>query len=77
MNLLEFFYYNDNNEQQDDLRYSSENDSSVLKSTDTRKMRLTLKDINHLRRTSEAHEFERENDLKAVKHMYGQKPATE
>lgn len=72
MLLKEFFYFNDKpNDFAVDRRYSNENDSSVLKKDDTRKLRLTLKDINLLRQKSEAHEFEEESELGFIRQMYG------
>jgi hypothetical protein len=76
MKLLEFFYFNDQaNDFIDDKRYDSSRDSDVMKKNDTRKVRLTLKDINMLRKQSEAHQFERESEMEFVRQMYGQPPA--
>ena len=55
-----------------DHRYSPERDQSVLKKSDKRKLRLTLRQINQLRRQSEAHEFEHESELGFIRQMYGQ-----
>ncbi len=56
MLLLEFLYFNDNtNDFSVDRRYSNERDSSILEKDDTRKIRLTLRQINQLRMQSEAH----------------------
>lgn len=78
MKLLEFFYFNDkNNNYSIDRRYSAENDTSVLDKEDTRKVRLTFKQINLLRMQSEAHEAEKESELGFVRQMYGQPPAAE
>lgn len=77
MKLMEFFYFNDvTNKMSDDKRYSSENDISVIKSGDNRKIRLTLKQINQLRQQSEAHEFEQESEREFIKQMYA-RPAPE
>jgi hypothetical protein len=46
-----------------------------MQKSDTRKVRLTLKDINMLRKQSEAHQFERESEMEFVRQMYGQPPA--
>jgi hypothetical protein len=76
MKLLEFFYFNDQaNDFIDDKRYDSSRDSDVMQKSDTRKVRLTLKDINMLRKQSEAHQFERESEMEFVRQMYGQPPA--
>lgn len=72
MLLREFFYLNDNtNDFAVDRRYDNANDSSVLKKSDTRKLRLTLGQINKLRQQSEAHEFEEESEREFIRQMYG------
>lgn len=72
MLLREFFYYKDSGDTFGvDLRYDNSEDDSVLEKNDTRKLRLTLKQINQLRIQSEAHERERESELGFVKQMYG------
>jgi hypothetical protein len=53
-----------------DLRYSPEHDDSPLKKDDTRKSRLTLKQINQLRKASEQHILEQEKELEFVEQMY-------
>lgn len=76
MKLLEFFYFNDKqSDYVDDKRYTNKNDSSVLEKDDTRKVRLTLRQINMLRKQSEAHQFEQAAELEFVQQMYGQPPA--
>jgi hypothetical protein len=73
MLLNEFFYFNDRtNDLAVDRRYESSRDSSVLKKGDTRKIRLTLRQINLLRQQTEAHEFEEESELGFIRQMYGQ-----
>lgn len=72
MLLREFFYYKDSGDTFGvDLRYDNSEDDSVLEKSDTRKLRLTLKQINQLRVQSEAHERERQSELGFVKQMYG------
>lgn len=72
MLLVEFFYFNDkNNDFAKDRRYDSSRDSSVIEKSDTRKVRLTLRQINQLRMQSEAHEMERDSELSFVRQMYG------
>jgi hypothetical protein len=72
MLLNEFFYFNDNtNDFAQDRRYDSSRDSSVLKKNDSRKTKLTLRQINMLRQQAEAHDFERESELGFIKQMYG------
>ena len=53
-----------------DLRYSGSHDDSPLKRKDTRKTRLTLKQINELRKASESHILEQEKELELVQSMY-------
>lgn len=78
MKLLEFFYFNDKQaEYVDDKRYDNQRDSSVLEKGDTRKIRLTLKQINQLRKQSEAHQFEQAAELEFIQQMYGQPPNAE
>ncbi len=78
MKLLEFFYFNDKQaEYVDDKRYENQRDKSVLDKDDTRKMSLTLRQINQLRKQSEAHEFEQAAELEFIQQMYGQPPAAE
>ena len=55
-----------------DKTYEPENDISVLDKADTRKTRLTLKDINSMRLASEAHDALQKEESKFVQKMYGQ-----
>lgn len=72
MLLLEFLYFNDNtNDFANDSRYSNDRDSEVLNKGDTRKIKLTLRQINQLRQQSEAHEFEQESEQEFIRQMYG------
>ena len=71
MLLYEFFYFNNENNLDNDLRYDADRDSSVIKLNDTRKVRLTLKQINYLRKQSEAHDKEKMEELQFIKSMYG------
>jgi hypothetical protein len=48
----------------------------VIHADDTRKTRLTLSQINTIRRTAEARELEQVKELDFIKSMYGQ-PAPE
>lgn len=76
MLLREFFSFdNDTGDYVKDRRYDSNYDSSILKKSDTRKIRLTLRQINRLRMQSEAHELEKDSELSFVRQMYGQPPA--
>ena len=76
MLLKEFFNFDVRSDAyKNDKRYDSSRDSSVVEKSDTRKIRLTLRQINQLRMQSEAHEFEQESELGFVRQMYGQPPA--
>ncbi len=71
MILRELFYADkDMQSVANNLQYNSSRDSSSLKRKDTRKTRLTLRQINELRKTSEAHILEQEKDLELVQSMY-------
>ena len=78
MLLNEFFKFDaEDNDFKNDRRYDPKNDKSVLKLNDTRKIRLTLKQINQLRLQSEAHEAEKVAEQGFVKQMYGNPPEAE
>lgn len=71
MLLKEFINLTKSNlESNRDSIYLSQNDSSVLKKTDTRKSRLTLKMINEIRKASEVHDKEKKEELGLVRKMY-------
>ena len=77
MLLKEFFYFDKNaTEFEDDKRFDAQRDISVIKPSDTRKTRLTLEQLNQIRRTAEAREVEQAKELEFVQLMYGQ-PAHE
>jgi hypothetical protein len=72
MLLNEFFHFNDaSNDFAQDRRYDSSRDSSIVKRSDTRKIRLTLRQINQLRLQAEAHQLETESELGFIRQMYG------
>ena len=71
MKLMEFFTYSQDGFEQD-KNYEPNNDISVLDKDDTRKTRLTLKDINEMRLASEAHEAQQKEEAVFVQKMYGQ-----
>ena len=71
MILREFFTYTADGFEQDKT-YEPENDISVLDKDDTRKTRLTLKDINSMRLASEDHDAQQKEEAKFVQKMYGQ-----
>jgi hypothetical protein len=78
MLLNEFIYYSNNSgEIASDRRYDGSRDSDVIKRSDTRKVRLTLGQINKLRMSSESHEVESESEINFIKQMYGQPPQQE
>jgi len=52
-------------------RYAAEDDNSIITSSDTRKTRLTLEQINKMRRIQEAKKFEQYEKMKRVKAQYG------
>ena len=71
MILRELFYIDpDTRHVANDLRYEPKDDQSVMHRSDTRKTRLTLKQINELRKSSEAHILEQENELSFIHKMY-------
>jgi hypothetical protein len=72
MLLREFLYFNDDiNDFAVDRRYDNAKDQSVLDYSDTRKIKLTLRQINELRLQAEAHEAEKRSELDFIKQMYG------
>lgn len=74
MKLMEIFQYGqDGFEQQ--KNYNAEDDISVLDDKDTRKTRLTLRDINKMRLASEQHDAEQKEEAAFVQKMYGQPSA--
>ena len=76
MILRELFYIDpETRHVANDLRYEPSRDSTSVKRSDTRKTRLTLRQINELRKTSEAHILEQENELEFIHKMYATPPA--
>ena len=76
MILRELFYIDpDTRNVANDLRYDADRDESTMHRTDTRKTRLTLRQINQLRKSSEAHILEQESELDFIHSMYAM-PAT-
>ena len=71
MLLNEFIYFNDDEDEMTDKgRYDNTTDSSVIKSPDLRKSRLTLKMLNSLRKAGDAREREQKEELELVRTMY-------
>jgi hypothetical protein len=78
MFLREFIYFDrDHSDPQDDNRYLSQNDKGILKSSDLRKTRLTLRMINDIRKAAEAHDKEKREELGLVRKMYAAPPPEE
>jgi len=72
MILRELYYFDkDTMEPIEDHRFDPQEDDSVVKQTDTRKTRLTLKDINRARRADDMHRKESKKDLVHIRAMYG------
>jgi hypothetical protein len=71
MLLREMFYIDpDTRHVDNDLRYEPSRDTTVMHRTDTRKTRLTLRQLNELRKGSEAHILEQESELEFIHAMY-------
>lgn len=78
MFLREFIYFNKDykgedefsDDLSDDKRYSPEDDENVLKLSDTRKTRLSLKQINQMRKNQEAHMAELANESEMIQAQY-------
>ena len=72
MILRELFYFDKETiEPTEDDRYDPQYDDSVVKMNDTRKTRLTLRQINRARKASELHTTEKAGELDFVRQMYG------
>ena len=72
MILRELFYFDRNTvEPVEDSRYEADYDDTPVKKSDTRKSRLTLAQINRIRKSSELHTEEKVKELQFVKQMYG------
>jgi len=72
MILREIYYFDKNTmDSVEDDRYNPSDDDSVVKQDDTRKTRLTLRDINRARRADDIHRQEEQKDLVNIRGMYG------
>jgi hypothetical protein len=72
MIIRELYYFDkETMEPVDDERYDAGEDDSIMDLDDTRKTRLTLKDINKARRADDMHRKEATKDLDHIKAMYG------
>jgi len=76
MKLNEFFTYTADGFEQD-KNYEPEHDISILDKEDTRKTRLSLKDIQSMRLASEEHEAQQKEEAVFVQKMYGQPAQTD
>jgi hypothetical protein len=75
MILRELFYFNrETADPEQDDRFMHYRDTDVLDDTDTRKTRLTLGQINELRRSSDQHIKETQAELEFIARMYGAPP---
>jgi hypothetical protein len=70
--LLRELFYNDPDSLAvaTDLQYDPTEDKSIMKRDDTRKTRLTLWQINQLRKASDTHILEQEKELEFIQKMY-------
>lgn len=68
MNLFEFFTAK---KDFPEPYQSTDQDNSQLKFTDTRKTRLTLRQIQQLRRMNDVREIEKKNEVDRLKKIYG------
>ena len=72
MHLREFFYFDrETIEPVEDKGYDPSMDDSIMDRSDTRKTRLTLRQINKARKASEMHNEEKDKELFFVRQMYG------
>jgi hypothetical protein len=72
MILRELFYFDPETiEPVDNKGYEPQHDESPVKATDTRATRLTLGQLNRIRKASELHQEEITNELDFVRQMYG------
>jgi hypothetical protein len=72
MILRELFYYDKETlEPIEADRYEARDDDSPLEYNDTRKTRLTLRQINKVRKAAELHTKEQDKELDFVRQMYG------
>lgn len=78
MILREIFYFDrETFEPIEDKSYEPESDDSIIDIKDTRKTRLSLKQINRIRKASEIHQEEKDKELIFIRQMYGLAANTE
>lgn len=72
MILRELYYFDDKTmEPIEDLHYDNENDKDLRRQTDSRRSKLTLRDINRARKASDSNKKEKQKDLNFIRQMYG------
>lgn len=72
MILRELFYYDKETLlPKEDDRYDPVYDDSIVDLDDTRKTRLTLRQINRARKAAELHTEEKSKELDFIRQMYG------
>lgn len=72
MILRELFYFDKETlEPVNNDRYEPEHDTSPVDFDDTRKTRLTLSQINRIRKAAELHSKDKTKELDFIKQMYG------
>ena len=72
MLLRELFYYDKETiETVEDDSYDPQSDQSIVDLDDTRKTRLSLRQISRARKASELHTNEKAKELDFVRQMYG------
>jgi len=70
--LREIFYFDKETlEPVDNKQYDPIDDESIVQRDDTRKTRLTLRQINKTRKAAELHSEEQIKELDLVRQMYG------
>jgi hypothetical protein len=78
MILRELFYFNrETADMGQDDRFIQQRDTDEISLDDTRKTRLTLRQINELRKASELHIKETEAELEFISRMYATPEVTE
>ena len=72
MIIRELYYFDKETlEPSDELHLDLENDESQLEKEDTRKTRLSLRQINKMRKASDYHNDEKVKELDFIRQMYG------
>ena len=72
MILRELFYFDQISTQPGEQKqYDPTEDQSIMQMDDTRKIRLSLKQINKARKAGEFHKDEQQKELTFVRGMYG------